>query len=141
LNNNSIFRYNPTFINGITQAVTLLLVVIIAGLLTWPFKSKDVFVAVGSATGFIGWLIAGYFYKKKYGSIVRAEDGNGLNRIFNYLMGVGLIWGPLKFIVFGFPHDVLPIFNAALLLLVILMTGLSISGLIIIGGSFYKNRP
>jgi len=134
------------FAKGITQGIFVLLATVLAVVIASLFHSKDfVDLAVG-ITVFAGWFIAGYFYKKRYGSILYSLlfSGRGkeyANGLIHYAMGVGLIWGPAKLFALGFPiHDVLPIFNFALLLLSIPISGASVIGALIIGGLFYKGE-
>lgn len=133
-------------VKGLTQGIIVLLATVLAVLFAALFHSKDFSELAVGITVFVGWFVAGYFYKKRYGSIIYSIcfSGRGkeyANGLIHYAMGVGLVWGPAKLFAAGFPiHDVLPIFNIALLLLSIPMSGASVVGALIIGGLFYKDK-
>lgn len=133
------------FTKGLAQGIIILLATVLAVLFASLFHRKDFTELAVGVTVLVGWFVAGYFYKKRYGSIFYSlffgrgkEYASGL---IHYTMGVGLIWGPAKLFASGFPlHDVLPIFNIALLLLSIPMSAMSVVGALIIGGLFYKDK-
>ena len=134
------------FVKGLVQGTTILLVTVLVVLFSPLFHSKDFTELAVGVTVFVGWFVAGYFYKKRYGSIFYSlffseRKKEYVNGLIHYTMGVGLIWGPAKLLASGFPiHDVLPIFNIALLLLSIPLSAMSVVGALIIGGLFYRDK-
>jgi len=78
-------------------------------------------------------------YKKNIGPLVFSDDGKAVNRLFKYIFGVGMVWGPAKLFLAGFPiSEANPIFNIGLVLLSVPMAGMSVIGALLIGGMFYR---
>ena len=134
------------FLKGIVQGTLVLLALGFTMLFASLFQSEDIFEIATYVTVFAGWLIVGYFYKKRYGGFFYAVffSGNAteyLTKLFQFVMGVGLIWTPVKLYQVGFPiPDVHPLFNTALLLLSVPIAGMPVVAGLVIGGLFCKDK-
>ena len=130
------------FKTGLLHGGIVLLVVALATLLSTLFKNNEVVAITINTSTIISWLIVGYFYKKKYGSFftflpAQKKSGN----VYGYIIGIGVIWGPAKLFIAGYPIDNVPIIiNILLGLIAIPFSGVAVIGAIIVGGWFYKGK-
>ncbi len=132
------------FLKGIVQGSLVLIALVVAMVFSSIFDSKEIFETTTYMTVYVGWIAVGYFYKKHNGGFFSALfSGNTAykRQLFQFTMGADLIWAPIKLYLSGFPApDVHPLYNAGLILLSIPMTSVNISGGMLIGGFFYKDK-
>ena len=130
-------------IKGIGQGLLVLLVVAIATLVAKLSHNKSVVELTIAIAIYAGWIVAGYLYKRKHGSIwilSLKEDKNAAHNLYRYVLGIGLVWGPVKLFLGGIlSQDIHPLLKLGLFLLSVPMAGMSVYVLLLIGGFFYKD--
>jgi hypothetical protein len=128
------------FKQGIKHGSYALLVTIISIALSLLLNNQALSELIIGITVILSWLIVGFFYKKENGSIFSIiVEPEKIKGFWHYILGAGLIWGPAKLFTMEFPFpDINPIFNLMLILLSIPMMGMSLIGVLIIGGFFYR---
>lgn len=91
---------------------------------------------------FLGGGVMGYLCKRWNGPFLFGKDGKGTSRVFRFLLGVGIILGPVKLALGPFPiPDVIPLVNLLLIVLCVPLAGLSVFGPMLVGSWFYKEEP
>ena len=129
--------YLKGFINGLV--ILLLMVVLfftLGEILDKDWNEFTLFFMI-----ILSWCYSGYFYKKSYGPFMLSQDGKAQSRLMQFLLGVGTSWGPASLYVNNFPiSGSHPIMNLTLLLISVPMMGISIAGILFLGGLFYKDK-
>ncbi len=128
------------FKQGIKHGTYVLGATIISIVLSYLINNQEISELIIGTTVIVSWLVVGYFYKKENGSIFSIiVEPEKIKALWHYILGAGLLWGPAKLFTIEFPiPDINPIFNLILILLSIPMMGMSLIGVLVIGGFFYK---
>jgi hypothetical protein len=131
--------FKKGLIHGAYVLALTITIIIICKLIGNP----EVSVLLTGITEITSWLVIGYFFKKNNGSIISIiTEPNKIKGFFYYVLGAGILWGPAKLYSTGeYPiPDFNPIFNVILFLISIPMMGMSLIGVLIVGGFFYKEK-
>jgi len=124
---------------GAIYGVIVLAIAFVAGLIANQIGGEQWAEIIIGLSVLIAWGIVGYLYRKKIGPMFFSEDGKAVIRLMKFGIGVGVVWGPAKLYLSNFPvPDVLPIWNLLLAILAIPLAGLSVVGVLVIGGWFYR---
>ena len=128
------------FVEGLKHGAYVIVVTIISAAISLLLEDKAITELMVGVTIIIAWIVIGYHFKKKYGSLfLLAIDTEKIKILWHYFLGVGLIWGPAKLFSSGYPSPELsPIINIALIVLSVPLSGISIGGALIIGGLFCR---
>ncbi|MDH5447100.1 MAG: hypothetical protein OEY52_16245 [Gammaproteobacteria bacterium] len=128
------------FKQGLKHGTYVLAITLMALVFSLPLKSHETSELIVGITVIVSWLVVGYFFKKHHGSVFSIfTDAKKLRGIWYYIIGAGIIWGPVKLFSSEFPiPDVNPIVNIALIVVSVPLAGMSVIGALIIGGIFYR---
>ena len=130
------------FKQGLKHGAIVLVITFIAAIISMLSRDEKIVEIVVDSTVIISWLTIGYFYKKNHGPLVTlTPDAAVVKRIWGYILGVGVIWGPAKLLLIGFPIPEAPIYlNMLVAVIAVPFSGAAVLGAVIVGGFFYRGE-
>ncbi len=128
------------FTQGLKHGVYVIAITLVAVAISLSLEHRRISEALVGATVIVSWLVVGYFFKKDHGSLFSIIlESKKVKGLWHYLLGAGVIWGPAKLFISEFPiPDINPFINFVLVILSVPLAGMSVIGVLIFGGMFYR---
>lgn len=84
------------FKTGLLHTACVCFAIVIGGSTLYLGLGRSPWTQIGMLPVFlVPWFVAARHYKKRFGSVIFAEDGKGAGRLMRYAFGGGLVWAPL----------------------------------------------